>query len=121
MTVSDPDLNPGIGHRAASRLSDPDVRTGPNENLTVLMFPESPPSSGNGNQTHRARDNQGLTGLNALEKPVQDDLVLVAFIEQTVPFVPDALDGEWRHPRGLGPLVEDGPFEMVTAQLNAPS
>ena len=84
------------------------------ENLTVLLFPFTPPEGeGDPPPSPEPVTIQGmLTGLNELEKPPDPGMVLRAFIDISHRGMLSRSTNP--PPMPLGILAEDGPFELLT-------
>lgn len=86
------------------------------ENITVLMFPFTPPEMGDGTPPEPpepVRISGTLTGLNDLPKPIEPGWIIRGFIDVSHrsllnrSFTPP--------PEPLGVLSEDGPFEILAS------
>ncbi|MSP74330.1 MAG: hypothetical protein EXR76_19540 [Myxococcales bacterium] len=85
------------------------------ENVTIYMVPFDPPSGGGGDpraETPNSAIAGNLTGLAALEKPLDPDLMLAAFVTTTHSSQTNRRANPWPGEGGL--LLEDGPFDIIS-------
>lgn len=115
VTLSLEDLNPPLHLNIAK--ADFEVQTVErvvSENLTVLLFPFTPPEGeGDPPPPPEPVNIRGrLSGLNELEKPPEPDMVLRAFIDVSHSSMMNRTMNPLPSPIGI--LSEDGPFHIIT-------
>ena len=115
VTLSLEELNPPLHLNIAK--ADFEVQTVErvvSENLTVLLFPFTPPEGDGGPPPAPlpATIRGTLSGLNELEKPPEPGMVLRAFIDVSHAGMMNRSNNPIPAPNGI--LAEDGPFHILT-------